>query len=138
MPLDTTDVRSNAEAQIQHAVNTIARSESRCKVFKEIYRGKSKGKNSEQIANKIGIPVIRVLQEALVLYKAKIIGKKKINGRCVSCAITVTNGQMRYEFRNLLHKLRERDLNTYTQLKSVEIPEPHPLFTVVEGSVESW
>jgi len=83
MPIDVTDVRSNAEAQIEHAVNTIGRSEARFKVFKEIYRGKSKGKNSEQIASKIGIPAVRVLQEALILYKAKIIGKQKINGRLV-------------------------------------------------------
>lgn len=83
MPIDATDVRSHAKAQIEHAVNTIGRSEARRKVFKEIYRGKSKGKNSEQISEKLGIPVIRVLQEALILYKAKIIGKKKINGRLV-------------------------------------------------------
>jgi hypothetical protein len=83
MPIDTTDVRSHSEAQIEHAVNTIGRSEARRKVFKEIYRGKSKGKTSEQIAQKIGIAKIRVLQEALILYKAKIIGKEKINGRLV-------------------------------------------------------
>jgi len=79
--INTTDVRSNADAQIMHAVNVIYRSEDRREVFKEIYRGKSSGKTAEEIASKIGIESIRVLQEALILYKAKIIGKRKIKGR---------------------------------------------------------
>lgn len=81
MVIDTTDVRSNADKQIKHAVETIGRSEDRRKVFQEIYRGKSSGKTAEQIASKTGIEEIRVLQEALVLSKAKIIGKQKVNGR---------------------------------------------------------
>jgi len=79
--INTTDVRSNADAQIMHAVNVICRSEDRREVFKEIYRGKSSGKAAEEIASRIGIEPIRVLQEALILYKAKIIGKQKIKGR---------------------------------------------------------
>lgn len=83
MVIDTTDVRSNANKQIKHAVTTIGRSEDRFKVFQEIYRGKSNGKTAAQIAEKINMEEMRVLQEALVLSKAKIIGKTKINGRLV-------------------------------------------------------
>jgi hypothetical protein len=79
--IDTTDVRSNADKQINHAVKTIGRSEDRLRVFQEIYRGKSSGKTAAQIAEKIGIEEMRVLQEALILSKAKIIGKEKVNGR---------------------------------------------------------
>jgi hypothetical protein len=83
MTINTTDVRSNAEVQIKHAIDTIGHSEDRRRVFEEIYRGKSTGKTAEQIAIAIGIPAIRVLQEALVLSKAKLIGKKKVNKRLV-------------------------------------------------------
>lgn len=83
MAIDTTDVRSNADKQIKHAVDTIGRSEIRRKVFEEIYRGKSSGKTAEQIATAIGINVVRVLQEALILSSAQIIRKKKANGRLV-------------------------------------------------------
>jgi len=75
MALDSTDAR------IKHAVDVIGRSESRRKVFEEIYRGKSGGKTAQQIASMTGIEEIRVLQEALVLSKAKIIGKQKVKGR---------------------------------------------------------
>lgn len=107
MPIDTTDVRSNAEAQIEHAVNTIGRSKARRKVFKEIYRGKSKGKNAEQIALNLGIPVIRVLQEALILYKAKIIGKKKINGRLVYYKDDFFSLHKKKILRKVMNKLEE-------------------------------
>ena len=81
MAIDTTDVRSHGDAQILHAIEVIGRSEDRRQVFQEIYRGKSNGKTAEQIDSKIKIGVVRVLQEALILYKAKIIREKKINGR---------------------------------------------------------
>ena len=81
MPINTTDVRSNSEAQILHAADLLSKSEDRRKVFKEIYRGNSKGKTAEDIATEIKIDTVRVLQEALVLYKAGIIEKEKINGR---------------------------------------------------------
>jgi predicted transcriptional regulator len=81
MAIDTTDVRSNANVQIMHAVDVIYRSEDRRKVFEEIYRGKSNGKTAEEIASKINIDKVRVLQEALVLCKTKIVKKEKIRGR---------------------------------------------------------
>jgi len=83
MVIDTTDVRSNPNAQIKHAVEVIGRSGDRRKVFQEIYRGKSNGKTAQQIATKIGINVVRVLQEALFLYKAKIIQETRVDGRLI-------------------------------------------------------
>ncbi len=48
----------------------------------------------------------------------------------------VTRGQLRYEGEHLRRKLIERDPGRLTLLEGVL--EPHPLFTVVEGEVESW
>jgi Pyrimidine dimer DNA glycosylase len=51
--------------------------------------------------------------------------------------IPATEGQLHYEWQHLLQKLQRRDPIRYQQLQEV-IPEPHPLFTVVAGTVESW
>ena len=73
MAIDVTDVRSHADIQIMHAIDVISKSNDRRKVFEEIYRGKSNGKNAEDIALKLQMSEVRVLQEALVLKKAQII-----------------------------------------------------------------
>lgn len=61
-------------------------------------------------------------------------------GPCFSqTKMEVTTGQLRYEFAHLLRKLQRRDEGRYRALLSVEgLPEPHPLFYIVEGEVASW
>jgi len=52
--------------------------------------------------------------------------------------ITVTRGQLRYEWEHLRKKLRRRGpLRMKTLLKSQQI-KPHPSFRVIAGSVEKW
>lgn len=43
-----------------------------------------------------------------------------------------------YEWRHLLRKLRVRSPDVYAKWKSVKRPEPHPMFRIVRGPVESW
>ena len=81
LAIHTTDVRSNANSQIIQAAELMIKSETRRNVFKEIYRGKKKGKTADEISIKINIPKMRVYQEALILSKAKIIKKQKIKGK---------------------------------------------------------
>lgn len=63
--------------------------------------------------------------------------------------LPVTTGQLRYEFEHLMAKVAVRDpahalvLTDATELPRVisdpaYVPEPHPLFTVVDGPVEVW
>jgi hypothetical protein len=49
-----------------------------------------------------------------------------------------TTGQLAYEWRHLLRKLERRSPAAYDMWRSVGAPEPHPLFTIREGPVESW
>ena len=49
----------------------------------------------------------------------------------------VTRGQLEYEYRHLLEKLKIRDEEKYREVLRRE-PEPHPIFVVVEGEVEPW
>jgi hypothetical protein len=81
MPIDTTEVNTNN--RIADAIKTIGRSEDRRKVFEEIYRGRSNGKSAKEISLNIGIKEKRVLEEALPLSRANIVGKQKVNGRFV-------------------------------------------------------
>ncbi len=52
--------------------------------------------------------------------------------------IPVTRGQLRYEFKWLMHKLRTRDPLKHKELLKIKNIKPHPLFKVVSGIVEDW
>jgi hypothetical protein len=50
----------------------------------------------------------------------------------------VTEGQLRYEFEHLKQKLLVRDPKKIEEIKVVQLPEPHPLFEMINGNIESW
>jgi hypothetical protein len=57
-------------------------------------------------------------------------------GKCP--LISVTDGQICYEWKHLLAKLKTRDTSRYSSLYSIEVPDAHPLMKVVPGPVEPW
>lgn len=64
--------------------------------------------------------------------------KAKIQPYEFSHKITVTQGQVNYEFQRLLAKLSLRAPALYQQLIKVNSIRLHPLFSLIEGDVESW
>lgn len=64
-------------------------------------------------------------------------GSKILGGRHAA-PLTVTRGQLAYEWQHLLAKLQLRSPVLYTQWQTVAQPELHPLFTLVEGDVADW
>lgn len=52
--------------------------------------------------------------------------------------ITVSTGQIAYEWKHLLDKLKLRDLPKYHENVKVKKVHPHPLFKVVKGDIEAW
>lgn len=52
--------------------------------------------------------------------------------------ILVTDGQLQYEWRWLLGKLKLRSRSVYHQHLEVSFPAAHPLFRVVSGPVADW
>jgi len=52
--------------------------------------------------------------------------------------VTVTRGQLEYEFRVLNERLARRDPAKLEENLGVEAIEPHPLFRVVDGPPEAW
>jgi hypothetical protein len=59
--------------------------------------------------------------------------------RCrVSIELEETDGQLLYEWEHLRRKLKHRAPQVLTSHQAVSIPEPHPIFRVVTGSVRGW
>ena len=52
--------------------------------------------------------------------------------------IPVTKGQLFYEWNRFREKLKARDPGRYLELPVEAAPEPHPLFVIVAGDVETW
>lgn len=61
------------------------------------------------------------------------IGAARFRGR-----ITETQGQLRYEWKHLKRKLAARDAARHRANRTVHMPEPHPLFRLIDGSVQAW
>lgn len=51
--------------------------------------------------------------------------------------LTVTRGQLSYEFAHLLKKVQARDPKWYERIKD-QVPYANPLFTVIDGNIEPW
>lgn len=62
----------------------------------------------------------------------------KISPRRFRMTITVTSGQLLYEWAHLMTKLRTRAPLMERKFQNVTMPEPHPLFCVVPGEVCDW
>jgi hypothetical protein len=52
--------------------------------------------------------------------------------------IDETSGQLLYEWEHLKRKLELRAPDFYHLYAGVAIPEPHPLFSIVEGGIRDW
>lgn len=61
---------------------------------------------------------------------------KKISAFEFNGKIKVTSGQMNYEFKHLKGKVEKRDPKWLNKVVANE--EAHPIFTTIEGGIESW
>ncbi len=52
--------------------------------------------------------------------------------------LPVSEGQLFYEWTHLKKKLWSRDSRLYLKLKSIDLPNVHPMFFVVKGDIASW
>lgn len=62
----------------------------------------------------------------------------KISRARCTFPLTVTRGQLDFEWEHLQQKLVRRAPHWLEHLKSVAVPDPHPLFQVVPGEREAW
>jgi len=114
-------------------------------------------KQSKNPMGFIGAYLVQIAKEGILRgYKFK---EEKIFRPLINKKLTVTTGQLEYEFKHLITKLinPKRDINKAidnlkktnivyisTQNKEIKIIgelkniQPHPLFKVVDGDIESW
>jgi hypothetical protein len=64
--------------------------------------------------------------------------KIALEERYINGYMTVTKGQLVYEWNHYLNKLKKRNPTKYAELRGILIPEPHPIFRVIDGDIESW
>lgn len=64
--------------------------------------------------------------------------KSKIQVVAEPVMLVVTSGQLDYEWTHLMNKLKIRNFGLYQRWEEIIAPEPHPIFEVRVGQVESW
>jgi len=64
--------------------------------------------------------------------------RRKIAGPRRPLPMRETAGQLDYEWKHLLRKLRRRSPARYRELRRLRRPEPHPLFRIIPGPLREW
>ena len=80
--------------------------------------------------------LLAVLEEAT--RRGFAFNREKIGPHFSESKITVTDGQLEYEFDHLKAKLWARNVGQYRKMARITLPRQHPSFSVVEGNIESW
>jgi hypothetical protein len=62
----------------------------------------------------------------------------KIDLLAQATPIYVTSGQIDYEWKHLMKKLKVRDHRRYLELTNVTIVDPHPIIKIIPGDKEAW
>ena len=113
---------------------------------KQVLEGKTKGYRNHPQLHRFKIlrtPLDAINQYLGVVYEEALLRKYNFDQTKFSRSkkvlmLTVTHEQVDYEFKHLLSKLEIRDKKAYDQMKSNDTIEPHPIFEVLQGPVESW
>jgi hypothetical protein len=62
----------------------------------------------------------------------------KIGTQYTKKQLEVAQGQIIYEQKHLLRKLKYRDKVQYQKLKQIDLPLPNPIFKIIPGDIEPW
>ncbi|MFP3290043.1 MAG: pyrimidine dimer DNA glycosylase/endonuclease V [Candidatus Nanopusillus acidilobi] len=112
----------------------------------KVLLGKTKGyKNHPQLIRfkKANDPILYI---GTYLYYVYLEGKRrgynfnkdKIIKYDLKLKMPVTIGQINFEFRHLLEKLKIRDKEKYEEIKDEKIIKPNPIFYIIDGDIEEW
>jgi hypothetical protein len=113
---------------------------------KHVLEGKTKGyknhpqlnrfKDAESPVDAINFYLAAVYEEACA--RKYTFEKTKINLDCAECKLIVTSGQVAFESKHLLKKLKERDPDKWKDLRKHRQLDPHPMFIIIEGGMAEW
>lgn len=113
---------------------------------KKVLEGKTKGykhhpqlfrfRNYSKPLNAINAYLAEIYKEAK---KRKYsFDKKKIKFSKIKKRIAVSSGQIDFEFKHLLKKLKSRDKKKYEKICLVKKIKANPIFSVIPGKIEDW
>ena len=113
---------------------------------KHVLEGKTKGyknhpqlirfRNTDKPVDSINRYLSEVYREAAE--RGYSFDRNKIDWQYEDCVLSVTSGQMNFEIKHLLNKLKKRDYQRYLEsIKNLEFI-PHPIFNVISGEIEVW
>ncbi len=113
---------------------------------KHVLEGKTNGyKNHPQLERfkKAKKPLDCINQYLMSIYEESVkrgykFDRSKIELEFIAMTLTVTSGQLNFERKHLLEKLKKRDITKYNELITAPKIESHPLFKLVEGDIEKW
>jgi hypothetical protein len=63
--------------------------------------------------------------------------RAKLGPACSRARLTVTRGQLEYEWAHPLRKLHRRDRPRWVRQRQTS-PQVHPMFRIVPGPIEAW
>ena len=113
---------------------------------KKVLQGRTKGyKHHPQLKRfKDSADPMQCINHYLsVVYKEAIgrnynFDKRKIDWKFTPLRLRVTKGQISYERKHLLKKLKIRDPRRYNTFRTERQFTTHPMFRVVKGEIEGW
>jgi hypothetical protein len=113
---------------------------------KKVLEEKTKGyKNHPQLTRfkRTKNPIDCINQYLAAVYQESVKREYKFNRNKIKwnfnpVKLIVKSGQLNYEIKHFLKKLKMRDIDKYNNLTRKTEFEPHPLFKVVEGEIEEW
>ena len=113
---------------------------------KHVLEGTTKGYKNHPQLNRFKLmpnPVDAINQYLSSVYdeavkRAYSFDKTKIWWAFDPTSMSVTDGQLKYEKKHLLNKLKIRDLNAFNILTFENNLAPHPIFKFVSGEIANW
>lgn len=113
---------------------------------KHVLEGKTKGYTNHPQLNRFkttkhSVPTINayllaVWQEATK--RGYNFNKDKIGDTKEHSQINVSTGQIDFEKKHLLKKIKERDIEKHNAIITIRNWHLHPLFTAIDGPIEIW
>lgn len=113
---------------------------------KKVLEGKTKGykyhpqlirfRNCKNLIKAINVYLLEIYKEAK--RRGYNFDKEKIESVKLDHKIPVNSGQIQFEFKHLLKKLKLRDKEKYQQIILVKKVEINSVFLVVPGKIEEW
>jgi len=64
--------------------------------------------------------------------------RSKLGPNMTVVQLSVTDGQLRFEWQHLAAKLRQRDPARHARFADLRAPEAHPMFIITSGPVAEW